>query len=61
MVWVGLVNTVNAVICRQAFGDADMDIVPYAVAGVIVVWLVSIALAAAAMAAGMRSLSRRDL
>lgn len=61
MVWVGMVNAVNMVICRQAFGQGGMAFLPYAVAGVVVVWLVSIALAAVTMAVGIRSISERDL
>ncbi len=61
MVWVALVNLVNGLICRKAFGGSSTDVAPLAVLAVAGVWLSSLALAAAAMAAGTRSLSRRDL
>ena len=61
MVWVSLVNLVNGLICRKAFGGAPTDVAPLAVLAVAGVWLSSLALAAGAMLAGTRSLSRRDL
>ncbi len=61
MVWVGLVNLVNGLICRNAFGAPEKDITFQAVLLVAAVCLAAGALAAGSLAAGTRSLSRRDL
>jgi ABC-2 type transport system permease protein len=62
MMWVTLVNLVNGLICREAFGSAaGSRIVPAAVLAVAGIWAVAVALAWAAMAVGTRSLANRDL
>ncbi len=62
MMWVTLVNLVNGLICREAFGsNVSSRIVPAAVVAVAGIWAVAAALAWAAMAVGTRSLANRDL
>jgi ABC-2 type transport system permease protein len=62
MMWVTLVNLVNGLICREAFGStASRRIVPAAVVAVAGIWAVAAVLAWAAMAVGTRSLASRDL
>ncbi len=71
MVWVGLVNVINGVLCRldattavgaQSWGGYGPGMVRvWMVAAVIGVWLAAGALAGAALAGGTRSLGHRDL
>jgi ABC-2 type transport system permease protein len=61
MVWVALVNMVNGLLCRRAFGGGSGDVRTLAILAVAAVWATGLVLAGAAIAGGIRSLSRRDL
>ncbi len=61
MVWVVLVNAMNGMICKEAFGGGQASAAAHAVAGVAIAWVAAVVLAVGTMTAGIRSLNRRDL